>query len=109
MTKLYQFNKICLIITGILYLTILLGLYAQVVLGGIQILSALGLAFFWSKFNSKHKKQFTLYWMLVFTYGLGWYFKIDLNNLWWIGIILIPMSIAVYFVWFLNNIKSLKL
>lgn len=109
MNKLYQFNKICLIVTGILYLTIVLGLYAQVVLGVIQILSALGLTFFWSKFLSKHKKQFTLYWVSVLAYGLGWHFKIDLNNLWWIGIILIPMSIAFYFVWFLNNIKSLKL
>lgn len=109
MTKLYQFNKICLIITGILYLTIVFGLYAQIVLGGIQILSALGLAFFWNKLKSSHKKQFTLYWILVLSYGLGWYLKIDFNNYWWIGIILIPMSIAIYFVWFLNNVKSLKL
>ncbi|WP_299127261.1 hypothetical protein [uncultured Winogradskyella sp.] len=108
MTKLYQFNKISLIITGVLYLTIVLGLYAQVVLGGIQIISAIGLAFFWNKFNSKHKRQFALYWILVLTYGFGWYLKIDLNDLWWFGIILIPMSIAIYFVWFLNNIKTLK-
>jgi hypothetical protein len=108
MKKLYQLNKIALVITAILYLTIIFGLYAQIVLGGLQLLSALIISFFWGKINTKQKKHLLIYWAIVLIYGIGWYLKIEINNLWWIlGIIIIPMSVATYFVWILSNLKRL--
>lgn len=106
MKKLYQFNKICLIITLVLYLTIIFGLYAQIVLGGIQILSALSLLFLWHRFNKSDKKKLLIYWLLVSIYGVGWLLKVDFNNFWWLSIIIIPMSIATYFVFILKNLKT---
>ncbi|WP_299102765.1 hypothetical protein [uncultured Winogradskyella sp.] len=107
MKTLYQLNKIVLIITLVLYLTFLLGLYAQVVLGAIQLLSAISVTCFWKQLKNHNKKQLLTYWLLVTIYGIGWLIEIDLNDLWWLGIIIIPMSIAIYFVWLLNNVKNL--
>ncbi len=108
MKLLYQFNKICLIINLILYLTFFFGLYAQIVLGGIQVISAIGLFFIWKKFKDNHKKQFLIYWILVSLYGIAWLSEIQLNDFWWLSIIVIPMSIAIYFVWLLNNLKNIN-
>jgi len=108
MRNLYRLNKIVLIITLILYLTLILGLYAQIVLGAIQILSAIGVTFFWKRFKNQNKKQLILYWIIVILYGIGWLIEINLNDFWWLGIIIIPMSIAIYFVWLLNNLKNLN-
>ncbi|WP_282044202.1 hypothetical protein [Winogradskyella flava] len=109
MKVLYQFNKIVLIITLILYVTIFLGLYAQIVLGGIQILSAIGITFLWNRFENKYKKQLLIYWLVTLSYGIGWLLEIDLNDSWWIlAIIIIPMSIAIYFVWLLSNLKNIQ-
>ncbi|MFC0604740.1 hypothetical protein [Winogradskyella pulchriflava] len=108
MTNLYKFNKIILIITLILYLTLILGLYAQIVLGAVQLLSAISITFLWEKFENRNKKQLMIYWFVVIIYGIGWLIEINLNDFWWLGIIIIPMSIAIYFVWILNNLKNLN-
>lgn len=108
MTNLYKFNKIILIITLILYLTLILGLYAQIVLGAVQLLSAISITFLWEKFENRNKKQLMIYWFVVIIYGIGWLIEINLNDFWWSGIIIIPMSIAIYFVWILNNLKNLN-
>jgi hypothetical protein len=91
----------------VLYLTIFFGLYAQIVLGGIQILTALSIFFIWNRLKKEHKKQILFYWLLVILYGIGWLRETNLNDFWWLGFILIPMSIATYFVWLLNNIKNI--
>ena len=110
MKKLYQLNKIVLIITAILYLTIILGLNAQIVLGVIQLLSALSISLIWNKFNFRHKKHLLIYWTIVIIYGIGWYLNIEINDQWWIIVmIIIPMSIATYFVWILSNLKKLHI
>lgn len=108
MTNLYKFNKIILIITLILYLTLILGLYAQIVLGAVQLLSAISITFLWERFENRNKKQLMIYWFVVIIYGIGWLIEINLNDFWWLGIIIIPMSIAIYFVWILNNLKNLN-
>lgn len=109
MKNLYVFNKAALITTIILYLTIIFGLYAQIVLGGIQILSALGVSVLWNQLGNQYKKQLLIYWLLVISYAIGWLSRIELGGIGWVlGIIIIPMSIAIYFVWLLYNIKNNK-
>lgn len=106
MKIIYLINKYALVTTLILYLTIILGLYAQVVLGAVQVLSALSIFFLWKKLNKNDKHNLLVYWTFVLTYGLCWWVEINLQQLWWVGIIVIPMSIAIYFVWILNNLKN---
>ena len=53
MKIIYYINKIILLLTAILYITIFYGLYAQIVLGFIQVLSSLILLFFWKRINKK--------------------------------------------------------
>jgi len=100
MKTIYAVNKITLIITLILYLTIYLGLYAQILLGAVQVLSSFLLLLFWRDLSQIHKKRLVLYWMLIACYGLGWI--LNWNNFQdtiyvVIGIIIIPMGIAIYF------------
>ncbi|AUC75499.1 hypothetical protein [Olleya sp. Bg11-27] len=108
MRIIYLINKIALITTLILYLTIFLGLYAQIVLGTLQVISALGLLFIWNKLSIKNKKELLVYWLLTITYGLGWLATDNINNGFIVVflIIIIPISIAIYFVTILHSITK---
>lgn len=111
MKIIYYLNKFTFYTTLLLYLTIFLGLYSQIVLGGLQIISAMTLFLFWKKFSHKTKEQLTVYWCLSILYGLGWLIEWDTINdgfLIIMGIILIPMAIATYFFYILNSIKNLQ-
>lgn len=108
MKILYNINKIVLIITIVLYLTIIFGLYAQIVLGVIQILTAISLLFLLNSLKKEQKLQLLIYWLLVILYGIRWYIKIDLKDFWWLGIIVIPMCIAGYFLYILRHIKNIN-
>ncbi|WP_033959248.1 hypothetical protein [Psychroserpens jangbogonensis] len=106
MKIIYLINKIALIITLALYLTIVFGLYAQIVLGAIQVICALTLFLFWKKFSNKTREQLYIYWTVVISYGLCW--LIDWTNFndsftFIFGIIIVPMSIAIYFVYILRS------
>ena len=109
MKILYVINKTILIITALLYLTIYLGLYAQIILGVIQVFSSLTLLFFWKHILKKHKNKVYMYWIIIILYGLAW--LIDLKSIestffFILTIIIIPMSIAIGFVVLLNRIKN---
>ena len=111
MKIIYQLNKGVLILTLVLYLTLILGLYAQMVLGTIQLLSALFLFLRWNIFSIQTKKQLTIYWVIVILYGTCWLFEWTFINelaLLIIGIIIIPLSIAGYFLYILNTIKNIN-
>lgn len=111
MKLIYYINKFFLITTGVLYLTIILGLYAQVVLGGIQLISALLIFIYWNKFTEKTKKMIYIYWSSVLVYGSLWLIDWNFLNdmiLFIGGIILLPMSLAVYFFYILDSIKNIK-
>ena len=112
MKIIYQLNKGVLILTLVLHLTIILGLYAQMALGAVQLLTALFLLFRWNLFAQQTKKQLKIYWTLVLLYGSCWFFKWNFLNdeiLIIGGIILIPISIAGYFLYILNSIKNIEL
>ncbi|WP_296386269.1 hypothetical protein, partial [Winogradskyella sp.] len=92
------------------YLTIVLGLYSQIVLGVIQVLSALVLFTYWKKFSSKTKEQLYIYWSITIIYGLCWLFdwrNFDSSFIIIFGVMVLPMCIAGYFLYIINSIKSL--
>lgn len=102
-------NRFIMGATGMLYLTVFLGLYAQILLGGFQLITALILLFFLSKFSEKQKKMLSIYWGIVLAYGLLWMTDTFSN---WNDIpivfvlIIIPLSIAVYFTVILESLKK---
>lgn len=109
MKKMYNINKFALIITLMLYLTIVFGLYAQIVLGAIQILSSLLLIIFWKKLSKKSKQKLFIYWILVSFYGLCWFSDwVHFNETFTLifGIIVVPMSLAGYFFYILKETKT---
>ena len=111
MKGVYLLNKVILIITLVLYLTLYLGMYSQIVLGLIQVLSAIFLFTYWKKFSSITKKQLSFYWILTILYGLCWLLDWqNTHNTYVIifGIIVLPMSIAGYFFYILNSIKNME-
>ena len=105
-------NRYILGITGILYLTIFYGLYAQIILGGFQLITAFTLLFFWVKLTKKQRERLLKYWVFVAVYGLLWVtafldgLKGDLG--WVIAYILIPLSIASYLTFILESLKTRK-
>ncbi|QCE40385.1 hypothetical protein [Psychroserpens sp. NJDZ02] len=108
MRSIYLINKFTLIVTLALYLTIFLGFYAQLVLGALQVISALGITSLWNKLSIQNKTHLKIYWFLTLTYGLGWILIDDINSglLVVLTIVIIPMSIAVYFVTILHSITT---
>jgi hypothetical protein len=101
-------NRVVMSITGILYLTIILGLYAQVVLGFTQVLSAIILLFVIKKISIENQNRITIYWGLTISYGLVYLADIfnQLESFWIIIFILIPIGIAGYFTFILESIKK---
>lgn len=111
MKNLYYLNKFVLITTLVFYLTIFLGLYAQIALGAVQLLSALILFLYWKVFSKKTKKQLYIYWLIVALYGVLCLFDWkNINNGFIIilGFIVIPMLIAGYFFYIINSVKNIK-
>ncbi|WP_299246820.1 hypothetical protein [uncultured Aquimarina sp.] len=107
MKTIHNINKWSLIITLLLYLTIYLGLLAQIPLGFIQFVLALSILGHWKQLNSLSKKLILTYWSLFVSYWLA--FAImgnSLNDLWFIFYSIIPMSIASYFVYITYQIKK---
>ena len=97
-------------ITLFLYLIIITGLFAliaQILLGGIQVLLAITILFFWGKLNSKNRILIASYWLITISYGLVCLFFIEeLDHIWPFYFIILPMSIAGYFVYVTYQIKT---
>lgn len=112
MKNLYNINKIAFIITLVLYISVFYGMLFQILLGAIQILSGLYLCFQWKKLFSKQKKHLTIYWAFVGCYSIGWIFSLSEWNSYnefiyvIIGIMVIPMAIAAYFLFILHSVKN---
>ena len=102
-----KINRVVLAITLILYTTIFLGLYSQIVLGITQVFSAILLIPIVTKVSNKHKIRLSIYFIIITIYGLshllGTLEKLDDFII--LIIIVIPMSIAGYFTFILESIK----
>lgn len=94
-------------ITVILYLTIFLGLYAQIILGITQVVSAIILLFFVKNFSMKNQNRIIIYWGVTLFYGLLYLadFLDKLDSLWFVMLVFIPLGIAGYFTFILESIK----
>jgi len=107
MKAIYITNKAILIITIILYLTLILGLYSQIVLGAIQVITSIILLFYWKRIEQKIKTKLYKYWIMISVYGLLWLINWDSSIEFYVfvlGIIAIPLSIAMYFFFILKKI-----
>lgn len=102
----YWINKVWLIITFVLFVTIYLGLFAELVLGCIQIISSIILFFYRHRMSDKLNNQLYIYWFILFIYLLLYLTKILNDAFWIIGFCIIPMSIALYFFKILYDFKS---
>ena len=104
-------NRVIFSITGVLYLTIFLGLYTQVILGVYQVLIAITLLFFIKRMSIKNRNRLTIYWVLVLVYGLFWlegnFSRYDILSIF--VLIIIPLSLAGYFTFILESLKTKKL
>ena len=110
MKIIYYLNKFVFIITLVLYLTLVYGLFAQIILGVIQVLSAIILFSYWKKFDRSIKNKVLYYWLAITIYGILWLFNWEFLNNWSLiifVIILFPMAIASYFFYILNSIKHI--
>ncbi|MDT7832246.1 hypothetical protein RQM59_07630 [Flavobacteriaceae bacterium S356] len=102
-------NRFIFGITALLYLTIVYGLYAQIVLGGFQLITAFILLFLLPKLTNKQKNNLLKYWLIVVAYGLLWFTGLFSASIeFWIGFIIIPLSIAIYFTVILESLKIQK-
>ena len=108
-----KINKVLLLITIILDFTILFGLYAQIILGFIQLCIALYISFNFKRLEKKLKYQIINYWIYVILYfSFFTYILLEEKNvidnyiIIITTIIIIPMTIAIYFTITLNKITK---
>lgn len=103
-------NRFIFIVTGILYLTIFMGLYAQIILGIYQLIVGSILLFFVNKMPVDLKKRLINYWISVLAYGT-FYLLTGFEGLKDFGIViivLIPLTMAGYFTYILESLKKRK-
>lgn len=100
-------NRVVLGVTIVLYLTVIFGLLAQIVLGIFQLIVALVLVFNWSKLTSSNKKKLIFYLIVAGTYlALLFLTNVPLQKFLWMFVVIIPMTLVVYFTYFLESIKT---
>ena len=100
-------NRFVLVMTVILYITFVYGLYAQLLLGVFQLITGLGLLLFWKQLTKDNRKRLGYYWLAVVVYfGLGFFGAFEVFNASWISLIVIPLGIAGYFTYFLELMRT---
>lgn len=110
MKVLHKINFFALAITLALYLTVFLGMYAQIVLGPLQLLIALIVSFnYYKKLDKTLKNHLLAYWLtaavsLIIAY-LSWTHNTASDYV-IITIFVIPMLIACYFVYLTYKITQ---
>ncbi|WP_431243123.1 hypothetical protein ACQ9BO_26655 [Flavobacterium sp. P21] len=102
MKTLKKINKIALCTTLVLFLTIYLGMLAQIPLGIIQVISAIYLTVKMYHKSDYAKRNLSIYWIvtiseLVLFYVQHNYFPTSNDAIEWSLMVVFPMSIAIYF------------
>ncbi|MDR6762404.1 hypothetical protein J2Y38_002615 [Flavobacterium sp. 2755] len=102
MKTLKKINKIALCTTLILFLTVYLGMLAQIPLGIIQVISAVYLTIKTFNHSDYAKKNLTYYWIatvseLTLFHIQHYYFPTSNDAIEWSLMVIFPMSIAIYF------------
>ncbi|WP_431164876.1 hypothetical protein [Tenacibaculum halocynthiae] len=104
-----KLNRVLIVTTIVMYLTIYFGLLIQMVLGVYQLLTAFILLFYIKKITSKDKYKLLIYWGAVLLYGMGWLVSFDISLGNYVGVIfyiILPMIIALYFSYFLESLRT---
>lgn len=105
-------NRIVLALTLLLYITVILGLYAQVVLGAVQILFFIILVICNNKINEKQSRNLLRYFVMVVLYFFALYFirenHLDIKHeaVFIIGLIIIPLTLAGFFTYIVEEIRK---
>ena len=102
MKTLEKINKIALFTTLILFLTVYLGLLAQIPLGIIQVVSAIYLTIKTYNKSDYAKKHLSNYWIVTIVelsllYLQSHYYQTSNDAIEWSLMLIFPMSIAIYF------------
>ncbi|WP_129749269.1 hypothetical protein [Flavobacterium beibuense] len=103
MRYLHILNRFCFFATLLLYTTIFFGMYAQMVLGPLQLLIAISITYLYFKKIPQNLKNLILYyWLFAITAlilaFLGWNDAIP-DHLIILTVFVIPMMVAAYFVY----------
>ena len=110
MKTLHKINIFALTITLALYLTLFLGMYAQIVLGPLQLLLALIISLkYYKRLIPKLKKGILIYWVLAIVSLIIVYFSwtyYQANDFIVITVFVIPMLIACYFAYLTYKITQ---
>ncbi|MBC8755728.1 hypothetical protein H2O64_13715 [Kordia sp. YSTF-M3] len=106
MKFIYYINNIFFGLTLLGYLTIIYGMYLQILLGCIQLLFFIVLLFNYHKFSQRIKEHLTTYGILT-SFFLLWFF---LNNhtlgITILFIMIAPMLIATYFTYIVYQLNQ---
>jgi len=102
MKTLRKINKIALFTTLVLFLTVYLGLLAQIPLGIIQVVSAIYLTIKTYYKSDYAKRHLTNYWLvtiaeLALFYLQHYHYPTSNDAIEWSLMLIFPMSIAIYF------------
>lgn len=101
MKILHKINVIALIITLLLYITVLLGMYAQILLGPLQLIIALLVSYmYYKKLSPRLQRGIIIYWIaagLSLTIAYFSWLDYRANDFTIITLFVIPMLIACYF------------
>ena len=105
----HTINKGVFFLTLVLFITIYIGFLMELLLGATQLLSSLILIFYWKQFSIKVKQKLALYWISTLIYGSMWFLDWKFLDDWMIyivGIGVIPLGIATYFLTILSAVKK---
>ena len=99
-------NRVMILITAILYITIYLGMLFQIVLGIYQVMAAIMILFSFNSFLKKDNIRIIIYWFILVVFAIFW-------GLGWLDagheicpMAIYPMSIAIYFTFFLEKLGT---
>ncbi|MEM9646907.1 MAG: hypothetical protein AAF969_00390 [Bacteroidota bacterium] len=110
MKVIHNINKWSYGITLVLYITIYLGMIAQIALGSIQVILAIFLLSRYQRLDEKTKRRLLVYGVLTSLYlsifALWNLLEISNNDVFIItGITVLPMSLATFFVFITHKLR----